>query len=255
MASPFPELIGAACELVSFIIPYPRFSDLDRFGTSQRHSETQIGTIWNSTISMPEAAALSPSDLRSSSTVEVLQRTKKNWDVLGCNKQNMGRSLTKPRLALDFRKFMASNIPTSYSLHTVYMSFTCPLHGPCHQWITSRPPGLAFERDGLETGHRGLERHQESTAGVWHGRCGSLAARPRPCLWRIEHGMITPLSWETRETTDIWHCMTMAYYGCIIVYVYNIYIYIYTVLYVVTAGTASPSMTSSLVSPLPLVLP
>jgi len=140
MASPFPELIGAACELVSFIIPYPRFSDLDRFGTSQRHSETQIGTIWNSTISMPEAAALSPSDLRSSSTVEVLQRTKKNWDVLGCNKQNMGRSLTKPRLALDFRKFMASNIPTSYSLHTVYMSFTWTVSPVNHQPATR--PGV-----------------------------------------------------------------------------------------------------------------
>jgi hypothetical protein len=214
MASPFPELIGAACELVSFIIPYPRFSDLDRFGTSQRHSETQIGTIWNSTISMPEAAALSPSDLRSSSTVEVFQRTKKNWDVLGCNKQNMGRSLTKPRLATSGNSWpqiyqhLTVYIQFTYSLHTVYMSFTCPLHGPCHQpAITSRPPGLAFERDGLETGHWGLERHQESTAGVWHGRCGSLAARPRPIRWRIEDGMITPLSWET---TDIWHYMTMA---------------------------------------------
>ena len=134
MASPFPELIGAACELVSFIIPYPRFSDLDRFGTSQRHSETQIGTIWNSIISMPEAAALSPSDLRSSSTVEVFQRTKKNWDVLGCNKQNMGRSLTKPRLATS-----GNSWPQIYQHLTVYIQFTCPLHVLYMDRVTSRP--------------------------------------------------------------------------------------------------------------------
>ena len=124
---------------------------------------------------------------------------------------------------------MASNIPTSYSLHTVYIQFTYSLHVLYMSFTWTVSPA----------GH-----HQPATRpGVRKGWAWdrSLRSRAPPGIdrWRLTWPLwfpggtapahqVTDRRWDDYplKLGNNWY-MTLYDYGCIMLYVYIIYIYLY----------------------------